>query len=75
MQQGLYHNVKDKNGEVLEQGYAAVNQLEYFAELSMVYFVGGYYTPPSREELKAYDPQGYEMVCKMWNVTDAEAGR
>ncbi len=75
MDQGLYHNVKDENGEVLEQGYAAVNQLEYFAELSMVYFVGGYYTPRTREELKAYDPSGYDMVRRMWRIDDTKPGR
>ena len=68
MQLKLYRNVKDENGEVLEQGYAAVNQLEYFAELSMVYFVGGYYTPFHRDELKSYDVQGYEMIQKMWGA-------
>jgi len=75
VQQGLYRNVKDENGEVLEQGYAAVNQLEYFAELSMVYFVGGYYTPFNRDELKSYDAAGYEMVRKMWNIGQAKPAK
>jgi hypothetical protein len=75
VQQGLYRNVKDENGEVLEQGYAAVNQLEYFAELSMVYFVGGYYTPFNPTELKSYDAAGYEMVRKMWNIGQAKPGK
>jgi hypothetical protein len=70
MDQKLYHTIKDENGAVLEQGYAAVNQLEYFAELSMVYFVSGYYTPLTRDELKSYDPSGYDMVRKMWRVDD-----
>ncbi len=74
MARRLYHKVKHEDGSVLERGYAAVNQLEYFAELSMVYFVGGYYTPFSREELKTYDPQGYEMVRSMWKLDDSIEG-
>ena len=70
MQRGLYRHVKDENGEVLAQGYATVNQLEYFAEVSMVFFVGGYYTPFDRGELRTYDPAGYEMVRKLWNIAD-----
>ncbi len=38
----------------------------------MVYFVGGYYTPFSRAELKSYDPLGYEMVRTMWNIDGAK---
>ncbi|MCU0959508.1 MAG: hypothetical protein MUF48_05330 [Pirellulaceae bacterium] len=72
MEAGLYRQVKDEDGATLAEGYAAVNQLEYFAELSMVYFVGGYYTPFTRDELKSYDPQGYAMVQAVWNVA-AEA--
>jgi hypothetical protein len=75
MQQKLYRNVRDEDGTVLEQGYAAMNQLEYFAELSMVYFVGGYYTPFNRDELKSYDAQGYELVRKMWNIDAATPGK
>lgn len=72
VQQKLYRHVQDEEGKTLDQGYAAVNQLEYFAELSMVYFVGGYYTPFTRAELKSYDPPGYDLVRKMWKVDAAE---
>jgi hypothetical protein len=72
MERHLYHDVRHENGEVLPQGYAAVNQLEYFAELSMVYFVGGYYTPFTREELKSYDPEGYRMIVSMWDIEETD---
>jgi len=68
MHHGLYHNVKDDNGRLLPAAYATVNQLEYFAELSMVYFVGGYYTPFQRDELQSYDAAGYEMVRRVWRL-------
>lgn len=72
MEAGLYRQVRDESGATLEEGYAAVNQLEYFAELSMVYFVGGYYTPFTRAELATYDPQGFAMIQAAWNVTGEE---
>jgi dipeptidyl-peptidase-4 len=66
--QGLYKGVKDDKGKVLDKAYAAVNQLEYFAELSCMYFVGCNYQPFDRKELEKYDPDGYAMVETMWGV-------
>jgi hypothetical protein len=68
MDQGLYHGVKDDQGMTLDKVYAATNQLEYFAELSCMYFVGCNYQPFNRKELKEYDPTGYAMIEKMWRV-------
>lgn len=68
MKQGLYHGVKDDQGAKLDKAYAATNQLEYFAELSCMYFVGCNYQPFSRKGLKEYDPVGYAMIEKMWRV-------
>ncbi len=65
---GLYRDVKDDAGKELAQGYALQNHLEYFAELSCVYFVGCNYYPFNREELKTYDPVGYAMIEEMWGV-------
>jgi len=64
----LYHGVKDDQGNTLDSAYAATNQLEYFAELSCMYFVGCNYQPFDRAELKAYDPVGYAMIEKMWGL-------
>lgn len=64
----LYHGVKDDQGKTVDKAYAAVNQLEYFAELSCMYFVGCNYQPFDRKELKDYDPVGYAMIEKMWDL-------
>lgn len=70
MDHKLYHNIKDRKGKTHETVYAVQNPLEYFAELSCMYFGGCDYPPYNRKELKAYDPEGYAMIQKMWNVKD-----
>jgi FimV-like protein len=72
-ERGLYRGVKDDQGKKLDKAYAAVNQLEYFAELSCMYFVGCNYQPFNRKELKAYDPTGFAMIEKMWGVAPEKA--
>ena len=46
--------------------YALKNQMEYFADLSAMYFVGGNYFPYNAELLKEYDNQGLNMVKSLW---------
>lgn len=70
MKRGLYRRVKNNKGGITEMAYATVNQLEYFAELSCIYFFECDYFPTRRAELKSYDPTGYEMMEKMWKVND-----
>lgn len=65
---GLYTNVKDYKNRVKPRAYALKNNLEYFAELSAMYFVGGDYFPYDRARLSKYDPIGVKMVKKLWNV-------
>ena len=48
--------------------YALTNQLEFFAELSCMYFIKCNYEPSDRRQLKAYDPVGYAMIRKMWKA-------
>ncbi len=48
--------------------YAMTNHAEYFAELSCMYFVGCNYAPHNREELRVYDPAGYDLVEKKWGL-------
>ena len=64
----LYINVKDIKGELISSAYAGKNNLEYFAELSAIYFVGGNYYPFDRVGLQSYDLQGYQMVEELWGV-------
>jgi hypothetical protein len=63
---GLYRNVTDEKGQFHEEAYPRVNALEYFAELSTMYFFGCNYAPHSRTELEAYDPWGARTVSKFW---------
>lgn len=64
----LYKNVKDYRGNIKPEAYAIKNQLEYFAELSAMYFVGGDYFPFNQQGLKRYDPKGAAMVENLWSV-------
>ena len=66
---GLYAQVANRAGKTLGSAYAAANQMEYFAELSAIYFVGGDYAPFDREGLKRHDPRGYRLVEALWGVT------
>ncbi len=61
-----YVRVEDVNGTVIASAYARKNQLEYFAELSAMYFVGGNYYPYDKTGLKTYDPIGYKMIETLW---------
>jgi len=73
MREKLYRGVKDQDGQVLETAYAATNQLEYFAELSCMYFVGCNYYPFNRQDLQQYDPRGCALVEKMWRTQNARS--
>jgi len=64
----LYTNVKDYKNRVKPEAYAIKNNLEYFAELSAMYFVGGDYFPYEKVKLASYDPEGVAMVKKLWSV-------
>jgi hypothetical protein len=64
----LYCGVEAVDGSRVENAYATVNQLEYFAELSCAYFWRGEYQPFDRESLRAHDPAGFEMIEKMWGI-------
>ena len=66
MARGLYHGVKNDQEKVLDKAYATVNQLEYFAELTCMYFVRCDYHPFDRRQLAAYDPAGHAMIEKYW---------
>ena len=66
-QSNRYQNVQDIKGKTIKNAYARKNQLEYFAELSAIYFVGGNYYPYNRKRLEMYDPEGYGMVKTLWH--------
>jgi hypothetical protein len=66
MRLNLYHNVQDTNGHNVEKAWACTNQLEYFAELSCMYFIGCNYYPFNRQQLQSYNPTGYALIQQMW---------
>ena len=63
---GLYLNIKDYKGKDIETAYALKNQMEYFADLSSIFFVGGNYFPFDKEGLMEYDLKGVEMLNTLW---------
>jgi Mlc titration factor MtfA (ptsG expression regulator) len=70
MKAGLYKVVQKKDMKAHMPNYAAQNHLEYFAELTTMYFSGANYFPYNRAGLKKYDPAGYALVEKLWNVAE-----
>lgn len=65
----LYRQVKDDNGQVIREAYALANPMEYFAELTAIYFARCNYAPFNRDDLKTYDPAGHAMIQKMWGLS------
>ena len=70
-EQGLYKKVARHDSVILEEPYVMTNALEYFAELSCMYFCGCDYAPYNRNELRLYDPTGYEMIEQLWGLAPA----
>lgn len=71
VRKGLYRKLKDsESGAILESAYAVTNGLEYFAELSTCYFFRINYRPGNRSGLETYDPEGYEMIRKLWTPAE-----
>lgn len=64
----LYERVA-RAGARPQKGYAATNHKEYFAELSEAYFGINDFYPFDRPELRHHDPAGYDVVLKLWGVT------
>ncbi|MCA1963803.1 MAG: hypothetical protein LDL31_07655, partial [Prosthecobacter sp.] len=71
LEQKLYRDVNDDKGRVIPAAYALTNPLEYFAELTALYFARGNYAPFDRKGLRAYDPAGYAMIEKLWGLSKA----
>jgi hypothetical protein len=68
---GLYQVVREEDRGTHRPNYAAQNHLEYFAELTAMYFVGANYFPRDRAGLKAYDPAGHALVEAVWGLREA----
>ncbi len=67
-----YHNAVDKG--LYKDTYAISNPAEYWCEIAQAYFecnrVNNWNHGPigKREQLKIYDPEGYELVCRTFNL-------
>lgn len=70
----LYLNVQRHDGferySTAAKAYALNNHHEYFAENTEAYFGKNDYFPFTKEELKEYDPMGYEVIDKIWRDLD-----
>lgn len=51
--------------------YAAENDHEYFAELSEAYFALNDFSPFTRAQFRAHDPDGFELVRRVWGMAEA----
>ncbi len=72
MKRGLYRGVREVDGTTLDAAYATTNHLEYFAELTCMYFAKCNYHPFDRAALREYDPDGFKLIEKYWKVKDGK---
>lgn len=70
---GAYDGVEHVSGET-RRHYAMSNEREYFAELTESYFGKNDFSPFTREELRVFDPAGFEMIERLWFETGHAAG-
>jgi hypothetical protein len=66
VQTGLYQNVQNWQGRTVEKSYALTDRVEYFALATQAYFERSGFYPFTREQLRSYDPMGYELVREVW---------
>lgn len=65
---GLYQQVARNRGNKLWTAYALNSPSEYFAELTEAYFGENDFYPFTKQELKKYDPMGYQAIKKAWKI-------
>jgi hypothetical protein len=61
----LYESVKYIRGNT-KRAYALTNASEYFAELTEAYFGKNDFYPFTADELREFDPPGYEFLKSIW---------
>jgi hypothetical protein len=62
----LYEHVTRYNGRIVARSYALANEKEYFALLTQAYYWRSSFYPFTNDQLKTYDPVGYETVRSAW---------
>ncbi len=66
---GSYDKVARKNSKP-QKAYGMNNAKEYFAETTEAYFGENDFFPFNNKELKQHDPSMYELLGKVWEVTE-----
>jgi hypothetical protein len=69
LQSGKYDMVEHVGGGTLKH-YAMNSVDEYFAELTEAYFGKNDYFPFNRNDLKKFDPAGYQLMEEAWGKKD-----
>ncbi len=59
-----YQQAMDR--DLYGKAYARMNEREYFAEISCAYLDKCNYFPVTADDLKSYDPVGYQLMEKVW---------
>ena len=68
---GIYDTVEFIGGGK-KKAYALTDINEYFAELTETYFLKNDFYPFVREELEVHDPEGYQILKKIWEEEKRE---
>ncbi len=61
-----WNGVKGRNS--FEKAYGITNPMEYFAETTEAYFTRNDFFPFTSKELKAHDPEMFELLGELWGV-------
>ena len=72
MDNRLYDAVLHYDGKTV-RAYAATNPMEYFSEISEAFFGENDFYPFVNAELREHDPQGYELMRKVWEAEGARS--
>lgn len=62
---GRYDSVRYHDGS-MRRAYAMNNHREYFAEITEAYFGNNDFYPFNRAELARHDPEGFELMERIW---------
>jgi hypothetical protein len=69
---GKYEEVERRSAEgrlQMGRAYGLTNPQEYFAESTEAFFVRNDFFPYTKEELKAYDPEMFELLGRLWGMS------
>jgi len=75
---GTYNAVERFHGDpsrpnTVERAYAMTNEKEYFAEDTEAFFGRNDFFPFTRAQLRKHDPEMFELLKRVWQVSDEQA--